>query len=318
VDRRRFLLTSLAGALAAPLATGAQQGSKVYRIGWLHFASGGPRVTLRQALQELRYTEGKNIAFEVRAADAHPERLPALAAELVRLNVDIIVAIAPPGYSCREGRHNNDPDSHGVLGGTGSRRLGVVASLSRPGGNVTGVDMLNTSLDTKRLEFLLEAVPKARTIGVTVHGLRAWELWLKPARTMAERAGKALYLADVVPETEAGYSAAFESIRRAGADALLVPSSPKFSRDRRIIIELAARHRIPAMYELASMAHDDGLMAYSASLSEMDRQVAALIDKVIKGAKPAGLPIEQPTKFELAINLKTAKTFSGSCQATFS
>jgi len=96
MNRRRFLLTSLSGAVAGPLAAGAQQGSKVYRIGWLHFASGGPRVTLRQALQELRYTEGKNIAFEVRAADAHPERLPALAAELVRLNVDIIVAVAPP------------------------------------------------------------------------------------------------------------------------------------------------------------------------------------------------------------------------------
>jgi putative ABC transport system substrate-binding protein len=307
MDRRRFLLASLAGALAAPLAAEAQQGSKVYRIGWLHFASGGPRVTLRQALQELRYTEGKNIAFEVRAADAHPERLPALAAELVRLNVDIIVAVAPPAILAAKAATTTIPIVMAFWGGPDLVDSGVVASLSRPGGNVTGVDMLNTSLDTKRLEFLLEAVPKARTIGVTVHGLTAWEVWLKPARTMAERAGKALYLADVVPETEAGYSAAFESIRRAGADALLVPSSPKFSRDRRIIIELAARYRIPAMYELASMAHDGGLMAYSASLSEMDRQVAVLIDKVIKGAKPAGLPIEQPTKFELAINLKTAK-----------
>jgi len=306
VDRRAFLGTVAGSLLAAPLAAEAQPAGKVYRIGWLHFGSGGPRVTLRDALHELGYIEGKNITFEVRPADAHRERLPALAAEMVRLNVDIIVAVAPPAILAAKGATTTIPILMAYWGGPDLVESGVVASLSRPGGNVTGVDMLNTALEAKRLEFLLEAVPKAQKIAVIVHGLPAWERWLKPVRTMAERAGKALYLSDVGGD-EAGYSGAFESIRRAGADALLVPSSPKFSSDRRIIIDLAARHRIPAMYELASMAHDGGLMAYSASLSGMDRQVAALIDKIIKGAKPADLPIEQPTKFEFAINLKTAR-----------
>ena len=147
---------------------------KVYRIAWLQFGSGGPRVTLLDALYDLGYIEGKNVAFEVRPADAHPERLPALAAEVVRLNVHLIVRVAP-GHSRREGRDNDDPDTHGILGRAGSRRIPVVASLSRPGGNVTGVEMLNTALEAKRLELLLEAVPKAQKIAVIVHGLPAWK-----------------------------------------------------------------------------------------------------------------------------------------------
>jgi putative tryptophan/tyrosine transport system substrate-binding protein len=306
LERRAFLATLGGGLLAAPLAAEAQQVGRVWRIGWLQFGSGGPRVTLLDALHELGYIEGKNITFEVRPSDAHPDRLPALAADLVRLNVDVIVAVAPPAILAAKGATTTIPILMAYWGGPDLVESGVVASLSRPGGNVTGVDMLNTALETKRLEFLLEAVPKAKNIAVIVHGLPAWERWLKPVRTMTERAGKALYLSDV-GEGEASYSRAFEAIRRTAADALLVPSSPKFSRDRLIIIELAARHRIPAMYELAATARDGGLMAYSASLSGMDRQVAILIDKIIKGAKPADLPIEQPTKFEFAINLKTAR-----------
>ena len=281
MDRRAFICTLAGSLFASPLADEAQPAGKVYRIAWLQFGSGGPRVTLLDALRELGYIEGRNITFEVRPADAHPERLPALAAEVVRLNVDIIVAVAPPAILAAKGATTTIPILMAYWGGPDLVESGVVASLSRPGGNVTGVDMLNTALETKRLEFLLEAVPKAKNIAVIVHGLPAWERWLKPVRTMAERAGKALYLSDV-GEDEVGYGRAFESIRRTGADALLVPSSPKFSRERRIIIDLAARHRIPAMYELAATAHDGGLMAYSASLSGMDRQIAVLIDKIMK------------------------------------
>jgi putative ABC transport system substrate-binding protein len=248
MDRRAFLGTLAGGLLAAPLAAEAQQAGRVWRIGWLQFGSGGPRVTLLDALHELGYIEGRNITFEVRPSDAHPDRLPALAADLVRLNVDVIVAVAPPAILAAKGATTTIPILMAYWGGPDLVESGVVASLSRPGGNVTGVDMLNTALETKRLEFLLEAVPKAKNIAVIVHGLPAWERWLRPVRTMAERAGKALYLSDV-GEGEASYSRAFEAIRRTAADALLVPSSPKFSRDRRIIIDLAARHRIPAMYE---------------------------------------------------------------------
>ena len=140
---------------------------------------------------------------------------------------------------------------------------------------MTGVDMLNTALDAKRLELLLEAVPRAQKVAVLIHGGNrpGWENQLKPVRTMAELTGKSLELIDVGRD-QTGDTEAFAAVRRLSADAVLVPSSPIFSRDRRIIIDLAARHRIPAMFELASIAHDGGLMAYSASVSEMDRQVA--------------------------------------------
>jgi putative ABC transport system substrate-binding protein len=294
--------------LVGPLEPEGQQAARIYRIGWLHFGSGGPRATLRDALAKLGYVEGKTVTFEVRMADADSARLPALAADLVRSNVDVIVAVAPPAILAARAATPTIPIVMAFWGGPDLVESGVVASLSRPGGNMTGMDMLNSSLDAKRLEILLEAVPKARTIAAAVHGLptMAWERQLQAARTVAERAGKTLTLFDVGRD-EAGYQAAFESIRRAGADALLVPSSPQFVRDRRIVIALAARHRLPAIHEFASMAQEGALMGYSASLSEMDGRVAAIVDKILRGARPGELPIEYPTKFELAINFKTAR-----------
>ena len=308
MDRRRFLLTSLVGALAALVPAGSQEAGKVLRIGWLTFGSGGPRSTFRDALRELGYVEGKNIAFEARASDGQSDRLPALAAELVALKVDVIVAVAPAAIRAAKAATTTIPILMAYWGGPDLVESGIVKAWTRPGGNITGVDMLNTALDSKRLELLLEATPHAHRIAVLIHGTNraGWENQLKAVRMLAERAGKWLDLFDVGRD-HAGYTEAFSSIRRAAADVLLVPSSPVFSRDRRIIIDLAARYRIPAMFELASMAQDGGLMAYSASVSEMDRQVATLLDKVVKGVRPGDLPIEQPTKFEFVINLQTAK-----------
>ena len=229
MDRRRFLLTALRGSLAAPLAAEAQQAGKVWRIGWLNFGSGGPRITFREALNELGYIEAKNISFEVRSGDGLNARLPALAAELVGSKVDVIVAVAPPAIRAAKAATTTTPILMAYWGGPDLVESGIVASLSRPGGNVTGVDMLNTGLDAKRLELLLEAVPKAQKIAVVVHGANpvGWEAQLKPVRTLAERSGKTLDLVDVGRD-QAGYNAALASIKRTGADALLVPSSPVF------------------------------------------------------------------------------------------
>ncbi len=181
---------------------------------------------------------------------------------------------------------------------------GIVASFASPGGNVTGLHILAAELDAKRLELLLQAIPKARKVGVL--DPQAAGFTLTDVRRVAEVLGVQLHITAVGRGSE-GYERAFDSMAKARVEALLVPSFPRFFRDAGRIIELAARRRIPAVYEWPAMAKDGGLMAYGPTYAELNGRVAAFVDRILKGAKPGDLPIEQPTKFELVINLKTAK-----------
>ena len=293
------------GLLAAPLGAEAQQAGKVYRIGWLTPLT-GVRPTFRDALRDLGWVEGRTIAFEVRSADGHRERLPELAADLVRSNVDVIVAVAPTAIRAAKRATTKIPIVMAWWGGPDLVESGIIASFARPGGNITGIHMLLVALDAKRLDLLRQAVPKARKVAVLIHDRQLFEEQLPSVREVARTSGLELHIVDT-RESDRGYEGAFESIVQAGADALLVMSSPDFSRDRKLIMELAARRRIPAIYDWGFTAREGGLMGYGTTFAELDRRAAALVDKILKGARPADLPIEQPTKFEFVINLKTAK-----------
>jgi putative ABC transport system substrate-binding protein len=190
-------------------------------------------------------------------------------------------------------------------GGQGLIESGVVASFSRPGGNVTGVYMLADELDVKRFELLLEAVPKARTVAMLNPG-SGWNVsrLTDDMRRIAESRGARFFISD---ESRDGYDATFAAMRKAKVEAALVPSFPRFYREHRLIVEAAAKHRIPAVYEWGDMARAGGLIAYGPVIAELNRRVATYVDKIFKGAKPGDLPVEQPVKFELVINLKTAK-----------
>jgi putative ABC transport system substrate-binding protein len=304
--RRTVLATLALALLAGPVGAKAQQpAEKVPRIGWLTPGTGTIRESFRKALYELGYIEGRTISFEVRGAGDNLSRLPMLAAELVEAKVDIIVAVSLPAIEAAHQATRTIPIVM-AFGGAGLLESGIVASLARPGGNVTGVHLLATELDGKRLELLLQAVPKANKVGVLNPAL-GYHL-TEVART-AQAAKASLYVVDV-PIGAQGYDRAFDLMVKARVGALLVPASPRFSRDGRWIADLAAKHRIPAMYEWGYLARAGGLLAYGPTNSELDRRSAAFVDKILKGAKPADLPVEQPTKFELVINLKTAKALN--------
>jgi putative tryptophan/tyrosine transport system substrate-binding protein len=290
--------------VAAPLAAQAQPARGAYRIGWLTptVVEGHSRA-FRDALRELGYVEGKTVTFETRSADDDLDRLPRLAAELVQSKVDVIIAVSPPAILAARQATDTIPIVMAFWGAGGLIESGIVANTARPGGNVTGVYMLAAELEPKRLELLLRAVPKARKVGVLDPGPG---FTLTQVQRVAETIGVQLNVTAVRPGRE-GYQRAFESMAQAHVDALLVPSFPRFFKDGREIIELAARRRIPAVYEWSSMAEDGGLMAYGPILAELDKRVAAFVDRILKGAKPGDLPVEQPTKFEVVINLKTAK-----------
>jgi ABC-type uncharacterized transport system substrate-binding protein len=286
-------------------AAEAQPAGKVWRIGYLT-PSDIPMETLIAALRELGYVEGRTARFEIRTAQNDLERLPELAADLVRTPVDIIVAVSPPAIVAAKRATATIPIVMGFWGGQGLIESGVVASFSRPGGNVTGVYMLADELDVKRFELLLEAVPKARTVAMLNPG-GGWNVSraTEGMRRIAESHGVQFLISDVPGPN--GYGATFAAMRKAKVDAVLVPSFPRFYREHRLIAEVAAKHRIPAIYEWGDMARGGGLIAYGPVIADLNRRVATYVDKILKGAKPADLPVEQPTKFELVFNLKTAK-----------
>ena len=293
--------------LVAPPGAEAQPAAKVWQIGYLTPARDTPgttlRETFREALRGLGYVEGQNIRFQVRAAENNLDRLPKLAAELVRAKVDIIVAVSPPAIVAAKQATSTIPIVMGFWGGEGLIESGIAASFAQPGGNVTGVYMLAAELDAKRLELLLEAVPTARRVAVLNPG-PGWGKFAE-VRQVAPAARVQLHLTEV-PGSE-GYEAVFEAMTKDGVDALLVPSFPRFYLEHQRIIEAAARRRIPAMYEWGEIARAGGLMAYGPVMAELTRRVAVYVHKILKGAKPADLPIEQPTNFELVVNLRTAK-----------
>jgi len=306
IDRRAFLGLAAVGVVAAPAGTHAQQPGKAHRIGFLSLQPGPGATTeaFRQALRELGYVEGRTITIEYRWAAAKEERLPELAAELVRLKVDVIVAAGTPSVEAAKGATSTIPIVMAVVADpVGS---GLVSGLRRPGGNVTGLTLLATELAGKRLQLLRELVPKATRVAVLAYrGTPATRLFLEQMRAAAQQMGVALVVQEV-SEAE-GLPGAVAAMHRDGAQALIVQFSPLSNNNAQRIVELAAQHRLPAMYDVRGFAELGGLLAYGPSVTEMFRRAALYVDRILKGAKPADLPLEQPTKFELIINMKAAR-----------
>jgi putative ABC transport system substrate-binding protein len=297
----RVTVTLILSLLTAPLAGAAQPAAKVWRIGYLTPAE-IPRATLIESLRALGYVEGQTARFAIRTAQNNLDRLPELAADLVRTRVDIIIAVSPPAIVAAKQATTTIPVVMAFWGGESLLESGVVASFARPGGNVTGVYMLAAELDAKRFELLLEAVPQARTVGVLNPG-REWSLTHLHHVAAARRIQ--LLISDV-PGPE-DYAAPFAAMRQAQVGAVLVPSFPRFHREHQLIIEAAATHRTPAIYEWGDMARAGGLLAYGPVIAEIHQRVATYVHKILTGAKPADLPVEQPTRFEFVVNLKTAQ-----------
>jgi putative ABC transport system substrate-binding protein len=289
------------GFLAAPLAAPAQQPSgKTARIGFLVRVS-TPFDAFREGLRELGYVEGQNIAIEYRSADGKDERLPGLAAELVRLKVDVIVAVSPPATEAAKQATSTIPIVFPVSGDPVAE--GFVASLARPGGNLTGLATIGPELVGKQLELLKAVAPKVSRVAVL-------QSPSQQVQRQAEDAARALgvQLQVLKARTSSEIEAAFASMRSQRAGAVLVMRDALFFAQQTQIVALAAKSRLPAVYGFREQAEAGGLMAYGASTPQLFRRAATYVDKILKGAKPADLPVEQPTKFELVINLKTAKT----------
>ena len=294
-----------AGALMAPRTSLAQPAERMRRVGWLS-GTENVRPTLSDALGELGWIEGRNISFETRNAERQRERYAPMANDLVAAKVEIIIAVAPGAIRTAMQATSEIPIVMAWWGGPDLVEAGVIASYARPGGNVTGVDMLLSALDAKRLDVLHQAVPKATKIAVLIHGRQMFEPQMPAVREVARKAGLTLEMADT-GDSASAYDGAFETIVRTQCQALLVMGSPGFARDRKLIIERAARARVPAIYAAASNAREGGLMSYGTTALDLDRQVARQIDKILRGAKPGELPVEQPSRYELVVNLATAR-----------
>jgi putative ABC transport system substrate-binding protein len=309
--RRREFSTLLGGAATAstvwPLPLGAQQKATPV-IGWLGISTPGPSApslaAFRQGLSETDYVEGQNVAIEYRWAEGRYDRLPALAADLVGRRVDVIVA------------SSGDPAAHAAKSATSTIPIvfasgdaignGFVASLARPGGNLTGLSFLTVELNSKRFELLFEVVPQPRVIALLVNpNSPSTERVIRAVQEAARAKGVQLHILHAGAESE--IDAAFTSLVQRQADALVVSSDPFFYGRREQLVALAARHTVPAIYEWRQFVVEGGLTSYGASVSAVNRQVGIYAGKILKGAKPADLPVLQPTTFELVINLKTAK-----------
>ena len=312
MPRRAFLAIIAGGLLTAPLAAEAQQAGKIIRIGYLSFnlaTSPHLREAFRQGLRDLGYVEGRNLVIEYRSAEGKRERLPALVTELLALKVDVIVTeggntVVP--LAAKQATRTLPIVFASAADPVGS---GLVTSLARPGGNVTGLSGLSTELVGKRLELLTQAVPGVGQVAVLwlpgVYGERTEKEMLTGAEVAARGLGVRLQFVEA--RGPADFDRAFSDMTRARAGALTVLPSNMFTRERRRLVDLAAKHRLPAVYPLREYVDAGGLMSYGASLTDSCRRAATYVDKILKGAKPGDLPVEQPTKFELVINLKTAK-----------
>ncbi len=309
MDRRHFLLTALAGALGAPLAAGAQQTGTVARIGCLLGAAREQTLRLVKALEEglrdLGYVPGRNVVIEYRFADGKLERLPRLAQDLVRLKVDVIVTGSYQHVIAAKQATTTIPivmvyvrDPVGA---------GFVASVSRPGGNVTGLSQdVGAEIAGKRLALLKELIPQLSRVAALVDpgfpsalaGLRAMEV---PARTL----GMTVVRFDT--RGPGDLEGVFAAVTKARSDALVVTGGPVMFNMRTQIAQLALRHRLPSISAIIEDVEAGCLMSYGASLSDQWRRAATYVDRILKGAKPGDLPVEQPTTFDLVINLKTAK-----------
>ncbi|HZP38726.1 MAG TPA: ABC transporter substrate-binding protein [Methylomirabilota bacterium] len=307
MKRRTFLVGVAASLLAAPLGA-LGQSRRTWRVGFL---SGGARppdealpAPLREALRGLGYVEGRNVTYVGRWAEARQERLPALATELVGLRVDAIVTVGGPSTAAAKRATSTIPIVMALVGDADG--IGLIESLARPGGNVTGVTDQSVELSAKRLEILKEAIPKATRIAV---------LWNADDRGMTlrfrevEKAAQALHVS-VQPlgvREPDDFDTAFTAMVNSRPDALFLVTDALTLLNRKRVIEFAAQHRIPAMFEFNVLVRDGGLMSYGASQDANFRRAATYVDRIFKGAAPSTLPVERPERYYLTVNLKTAR-----------
>ena len=304
---RRELILMLGGAMTAARALRAQQKAMPV-VGYLGSASPNPNspnvAAFRQGLGETGYVEGQNVAIEYRWAEGHYDRLPALAADLVARTVDVIVTSSTPGIQAAKSATSTIPIV--FFGGGDLVALGLVASLARPGGNLTGISIMSPELNPKRLDLLSQLVPQARMMALLVNPNRAdTESVIGDVQEAARVTGVELHI--LKAGTEAEIDAAFATLVQLHAGGFVAASDPFFNSRREQLVALASRHAVPAIWEWREFAEAGGLISYGSSNTGMWRPVGMYVGKILKGAKPADLPIQQPTKFELVINLKTAR-----------
>jgi putative ABC transport system substrate-binding protein len=304
--KRREFIAGFAGAAAWPLAARAQQAGKVWRIGMLEtvpLALNGPLCdALKQGLRAHGYVEGQNLVIDYRSADGRVERFPELAAELVRLKVDLIVARGTPAILAAKNATSTIP----VVMTASAEPLQFVASLARPGGNVTGLSSFANVLSAKRVEILRDTIPGISRIAglMTMSNPVTVPQW-KEIETAARSVGIEPQLFDM--REPGDFAPAFDAASRQRVGAIIVGLGSLIQANQKLIAELAARHRLPAIFSSREFVDAGGLMSYGPSYADLYRRAAIYADKIFKGAQPADLPVEQPTKFELVINLKTAR-----------
>jgi ABC-type uncharacterized transport system substrate-binding protein len=285
----------------------AQQAGKIFRIGFLDSSTASGSAVLleafRQELSKLGWVEGKNITIEYRFAEQNNERLPELATDLVRLKVDLIVVAAQTTALAAKNATTTIPIV--IASVADPVAAGLVASLARPGGNVTGLSNLATELNTKRLEVLKDAVPKLDRVGF-LRPSGASEIQLKELRPAA--VALKLKLEEIKTQADSkSLESAFQTAKQKQVGAIMMHSNPRFFAERKRIVELAGKYRLPAIYFQKEFVDEGGLMFYGADFVDLYRSAAVYVDKILKGAKPADLPVQQATKFEFVINLKAAK-----------
>jgi putative tryptophan/tyrosine transport system substrate-binding protein len=307
MNRREFLFL-VAGAMTVARAIRAQQKQKgMPVIGYLHYASPGPNApnvaAFHRGLSETGYVEGQNVAIEYRWAEGRYDRLPALATDLAGRKVDVIVAAGPPSARAAKSATSTIPIVFASADPVGE---GLVASLARPGGNLTGISALSTELTPKRLELLSELVPQIRVTALLVNPNNPTAESIIGDVQGAARA-KVVQLHILKAGAESEIDTAFATLVQLQVGALIVGADPFFFSRRGQLVELAARHALPAIYESREFATAGGLISYGSSLAAAYRQTGIYAGKILKGAKPTDLPVEQPTTFELVINLNTAK-----------
>ena len=307
MDRRAFIAIVGGSILAAPLAVEPQEtkSRRIQRIGYLSMGSGPSAMTeaFRHGLRELGYVEGQNLLVEYRYAGDRGDRLSALAAELAGLNVALIVVLG--NRAARAAREASRTIPIVMAFSSEVMETGFVASLSRPGGNVTGLTTMSPELTAKRLELLRAAYPKVSQVAILWNAAPGKDAKWGSAKTGAQALALGLHSVEVRGPED--LTRAFAAMTREHADALLAFTDNFTMGNRERIVDLAAQHRIPAIYEVREFTDAGGLMSYGPHIPDMSRRAATYVDKILKGAKPADLPVEQPTKFELVINLKTAK-----------
>ena len=304
MDRRAFIGTLAGGLLAAPLAAEGQQAGKVGRVGILGNENSAPWEAFRRGLRDLGYVGGRNLTMESRWSEGRTERLPALAIELVQLRVDVIVASGTQAVRAARQATSTIPIVMAVS--AHPDKIGLVKSLARPGGNVTGLDNVGPDLKGKQLQLLKEVAPKVSRVAVLWNPANLVETFgFKEMVAAAAVIGVEIQSIDV--RTPDDYLAAFATVTASRADALYAFGNPVNFKNRQLIADFALKSRLPSIYEERLFVESGGLMSYAPSFTDLFRRAATYVDKILKGAKPADLPVEQPRKFELVINLKTAK-----------